>query len=526
MAIANAADKTKTVAAPNAKYESLKPLWNRSRAVCGGERFVKDFDNVLDTMSFTNLLIPFSPSMTPAQYKFYKAEAELPGITAQFAKMLVGGLLRKQPVLTLPDDVPEEAQNWIMNNFGQDDSPMTAFLDAVLWEEIQTGRSWVHIDYPNIENYEKLDREDMIDVKPYPVLWDAESVINWRVGLDGTGRAVLNRVIKRGYVEVYSEENEFHPAYLERVWVHELDESGYYQIRVYDKKAEATSVPVISGREFKNPSSDPSMFELVDTISDIMYNGERLSWLPIWPVNGSHSAAEPPLISLIDKEIALYNKISRRNHLLYGAATYTPIIMSDTIGDEGFQDIVEGGLGSWIHLGSDDKASVLDTPTDALTDMDRAISNSIEEMAKLGVRMLSPETAQSGVALEIRNAAQTAQMGTLNSKISNVFAQIIVFMLNWRYDTEYTVADVEFSLSSDFNPVPIGADWLRLATEWYETGIIPRSVWLSLLKHNDLLAPDYEDEEGQLEINGDKLIQPSDYDQDYVDKLKNEQPNG
>jgi len=158
--------------------------------------------------------------------------------------------------------------------------------------------------------------------------------------------------------------------------------------------------------------------------------------------------------------------------------------------------------------------------------MDRAISNSIEEMAKLGVRMLSPETAQSGVALEIRNAAQTAQMGTLNSKISNVFAQIIVFMLNWRYDTEYTVADVEFSLSSDFNPVPIGADWLRLATEWYETGIIPRSVWLSLLKHNDLLAPDYEDEEGQLEINGDKLIQPSDYDQDYVDKLKNEQPNG
>jgi hypothetical protein len=151
---------------------------------------------------------------------------------------------------------------------------------------------------------------------------------------------------------------------------------------------------------------------------------------------------------------------------------------------------------------------VLETPTAALQDMDRAIAASIEEIAKLGIRMLSPETEQSGVALEIRNAAQTAQLGTLNNKVSNIMGQVMVFMLNWRYDLELKVSDIEFSLSADFDPVPIGADWLRLATEWYQQGLIPRSIWLVLLKQNDMIPPDYDDEAALQEIAADTTIVP------------------
>jgi hypothetical protein len=208
---------------------------------------------------------------------------------------------------------------------------------------------------------------------------------------------------------------------------------------------------------------------------------------------------------LLDREVALYNKVSRRNHLLYGAATYTPVVSTD-MNDESFQEIVDSGLGSWIKLRAGETASVLETPTAALQDMDRAILATIEEMARMGIRMLSPETIQSGVALEIRNAAQTAQLGTLNIKISNQMADIIAFMLNWRYDKQYSSIDVEFELSADFNPTPLGADWLRLATEWYEKGLIPRSLWLALLKQNDMISPDYDDSTGKLEINGDELI--------------------
>jgi hypothetical protein len=76
-------------------------------------------------------------------------------------------------------------------------------------------------------------------------------------------------------------------------------------------------------------------------------------------------------------------------------------------------------------------------------------------------------------------------------------------MVNWRYGAQLKAADVDFSLSADFNPTPLGADWLRLATEWYQQGLIPRSIWLLLLRHNDMLPPDYDDEEGRAEISTD-----------------------
>lgn len=516
--IINAAQSAiKTVADPNASYESLKFLWNKTRAICSGERFVKDFDNYIDNVSFSNLLIPFSPSMTQSQYVFYKAEAELPGITSQFARMLVGGLLRKQPILRLPKGVPEEARDWILNKFCKDDAPLTSFLDAALWEEVQTSRAWVFVDYPSISDPDSLSKEDYAQLKPYPILHQAEAIVNWRTRTTEFGKCVLDRIIVRGYEAEYTT-NEWHPNYRDTARVHELNEEGYYQIRIYQRPSVSTVVPVIDGKQYRDYSRNRAPFELIDTITDITSNGERLREIPAWPLNGSIEPSEPMLMPVIDKEVSLYNKISRRNHLLYGASTYTPIIISD-MPDEDFDDIVNGGLGTWIRLRQGDDAKVLETPTAALADMDRAIASCIEEMAKLGIRMLSPEQAQSGVALEIRNAAQTAQLGTLSTKISNVMKHIICFMLNWRYSLKLDICDVEFTLTSDFNPIPLGSDWLRLATEWYQNGLLPRSVWVQLLKQNDMIEPDYDDEEALAEIASDQTIMPQQQNDNYAQSI-------
>lgn len=505
MAVINAAQATvKTVADPNASYESFKPIWNKCRAVCSGERFVKDFDNILDVINFENFLIPFSPTMSQRQYNFYRAEAELPGITAQFGRMLVGGLLRKKPILKLPEGLPEGTSDWILNEFAKDDSSLLSFLDSVLWEEVQTSRAWVFVDYPDIKNLDSLTMEEKLSYKPYPVLYKAESIINWRVRVNDFGKNILDRIIIRGFKEYY-DTNEFHPKFRDTVWVHELDSEGFYQIRIFQRQDDATQIPVVLGQQILRPSENKQIFTLVETNTNILINGERLRMIPAWPLNGSIESVEPMLLPIIDKELSLYNKISRRNHLLYGASTYTPVIISD-MSDEQFQDIVDSGLGTWIRLRQGDDAKVLETPTAALQDMDRAIAASIEEMAKLGIRMLSPESAQSGIALEIRNAAQTAQLGSLNSRVSATMCQIISFMINWRLGTELRASDVSFELSSDFNPVPLGADWLRLVTEWYQQGLLPRSVWLMLLKQNDLVPPEYDDSEGQAEINQDGLV--------------------
>jgi hypothetical protein len=462
---------------PHPSYREYKAVWEVNRAIIAGERKTKEYDY----FSKKKLLLPFSPTMTIEQYLFFLSEAELPGICSEFLKTVVGGLLRKTPVLGLPENAPNGAYSWLTHEFGQDDSSLVSFLAHAIYEELQTGHAWLFVDYP---------QEDAETAKPYPIIRPAESIINWRASNQALELVTVHAV------EASYEKDEFHPEMIDVYFVHDLDEAGFYRVRKFVENKEV------------------ALFE-------ILVKGERLSYIPAFPLNGEIEIQEPFISNLVNKEIALYNKVSRRNHLLYGAATYTPIIYSD-MSDEDFEQIVGGGLGTWIRLRQGDKADILKTPTDALSDMEKAIASNIEEIAKLGVRMLAPEREQSGVALQIRSASQLAQLGSLNSKISSTMSAVISFMLNWRYGTNYTPADIEFSLSQDFSPLPLGESWLRLATEWYKEGLIPRSSWLELLKKNDMLGSSYNDEEGRQEISENaELLSPKvneDYARQFIDE--------
>jgi hypothetical protein len=500
---------TKSLGDPCPAYTSLVPLWEKSRAVLNGQSHARAYDNIIDTVNFTNLLLPFSPTMSPQQYSFYRAEGELPGLVAMYAKVILGGLLRKEAQLELEDGVfPDGAEEWIRNNFTDDGNSLHSFLDAAVWEELQTSRAWVLVDHPKIDNPELLTEEQREAIGPYTMVVKAENVINWRKASDPiTKKTVLSSLLIRSYEADYSK-NEFHPDYVDTVTHYKLDEQGLLVITKYQKQDTTDTLRIINGviAPIYQADNATQVWNPVDQSTPMMH-GERLSFIPAWPLNGQIDPIEPSMQPIIDREIALYNKVSRRNHLLLGAATYTPVVMSNMT-DEDFDTIVNSGLGSWIKLHAGDEIKALETPTDSLKDMEVAINNSVEEMARMGIRMLSPEgsSGESGISLEIRNAGQTAQLGLLNTKISSTMRQVIGCMLKWKYDIEFKQSDIHFTLSADFNPTPIGADWMRLITEWYQQGIIPRSTFVAIAKFNDILPSDYDDEDGVAEIESDPLV--------------------
>lgn len=492
---------------PNAAYHSLAPLWSKVRAVVGGEHAVKDYDSSLDVTNFSNLLIPFSPSMTDRQYRFYRAEAEFPGLVAQYHKMLVGGLLRKDPSVTVPDNLAEKVGAWLKEDFTSDGRGIVAFLDEVLDEELTTSFAWILVDFPKVDPnlWDELDSKAKLAFKPYPVLWRAENVINWTVRANPkTGAVELSRWITRFFREEYVNEGDFHPEIFEYVTDHYLDKNGYYTLDHYKRKTPA-NINFQNGRAVTTLSmfgANSDDWELVESGIQPLKAGEPLGFIPAYPLNGSYQPSRPILLPLVTREIALYNKMSRRNHLLYSAATFTPVIMTSMSSDE-FQSIVERGLGSFIHLNVGDQVDALRTPTEALADLNTSIDATVNELARMGIRMLSPEVTsqnQSGVAMEIRNAAQTSQLATLNLKISETLQQVIRLMIEWRYQFELEPGDIQVELSSDFNPSPIGENWIRLATEWVESGLIPRSLWIDIAKRHDIIPSDYDDNEGQEEI--------------------------
>lgn len=499
--------RTKSLGDPCPSYESLRHLWERSRAILNGESHAKAYDDVVDTVNYNNLLIPFSPTMSQAQYNFYKSEAELPGLVEQYAKILLGGILRKPPSIEFSNKVPADAKDWITNQFSANGGNLLSFLDEAIWEELQTSRAWVIVDYPEVDANADLTPEQKKNLNPYAIIVKAENVINWRQSsVAGQSHQTLTRLIIRFYMEEFKD-NAFHPDYVDTVMDYHLDDSGLLVIDTYQRIEGNDTINVVNGalkEKYQVDNANQSWTKIRTSLP--LMNGERMNFVPAYPLNGQITPVEPMLQPLVNREIALYNKVSRRNHLLYGAATYTPVVMSDMT-DEDFDDIVSAGLGSWIKLRAGDEVKALETPTQSLKDMESAINNTIAEMSKMGIRMLAPEgSGDSGVALEIRNAAQTAQLGMLNTKISSTMEQIILTMLRWKYNIDIDYNDVDFELSADFNPVPIGADWMRLITEWYQTGIIPRSTFVKIAKANDVLPMDYDDEEGLTEIQSDPLI--------------------
>ena len=250
-------------------------------------------------------------------------------------------------------------------------------------------------------------------------------------------------------------------------------------------------------------------WNLVNTFDNIMANDTPLNHIPALPLNGNIEGEEPVLMPLIDREVSLYNKVSRRNHLLLGAATYTPVVISDMT-DDSFEDLVSAGLGSWIKVNSGDDVKALETPSKALRDMETVIQNTVNEMARLGIRMMAAESGggrDSGVALEIRNAGTICYISLLFliRSLSKCVNQLLGCLIGNTELIQNSMISTS-TLTPDLNPAPLGADWLRLVTEWYQTGIIPRSTFLDIAKANDIIDSDYDDMKGQEEINQDDLI--------------------
>ena len=492
---------------PTDEYLSQVSEWKRNRAVIQGPSYTKDFDT---SPSHDNLLLPFNPTMTQEQYDFYKAEAEVPGVSSEFCKMIIGGLLRKQPLLELPEDAPEGAKTWILDDIGSDKSNLITLMSTALWEELQTSRAWFQIDYPVVD-LDSLTPQQRREVKPYPILHNAENIINWSTSTDIKGIVKLDMLITRYFTTENDPDQPFHPKYIDTVQVHKLDEQGLYVIDTYSINTSDTPSFIDGGIDYKfNQMSNN--WELTDTNNNLYINGARMDFIPFFPLNGSIDTLDPIMTQVVNREVALYNKISRRNHLLYLSATYTPVVKSDSLTESEKDQLAKQGLGTWMFVNKDDTVETLSTPTDALKDMEEAIKNGYDELTRIGIKMLSLEpnnSDTSGVALGIRNAAQNAAISTLNAKVSEAMKKVIKTLINWRYDVQMTEADIRFNLSGEFTASPRGPEWMRLVTEWYQNGLIPRSTWLEIIKNNDALPSDYDDSKGEDEISNDaRIISP------------------
>lgn len=494
---------------PNTLYASTAITWRKNRAMAAGHEAVKQYDEWLDYTFKDNILIPVSTSMTQQQYDWLKLEGEFPGLTALYKDTLIAAMLKKDPEIEFPEDMPEERQQeiweWFRNNFAEDGGPFVSEMFETLNEEMTTGRAWWYLNYP--ENTE---------LKPYPVLIRAEHIINWETGRHPiTGEQCLMTLV----VRYYKPESRFKPTdenpqpnIVDYVDVHRITDRGDYELIRYEGQQWIEGSRIVNGQVFANYDINGRQNVLRTNVwkeyarTRPLKKGEVQTKLPFQPINGEVKPKGTVLQSMFDQEASLYNKLTRRNHLLYGTTTYTPVIKSDMT-DEDVEKLTQSGLGSWLRVRADEDIDILAAPYEALESQDRAIDQTISTMTKLGLTLLDPNinSEVSGTALAIRNAPQHFRIGMLNEIVSSVVKIVLVDFINYMYDTNYEVTDFSFTMSPDFDPTPQGEKFLRLIGEYYQSGLIDRETFVHQLRVNNIVTNDYNDEEALKRISEDEL---------------------
>ena len=488
----------------HARYDELLPIWDKMDAVLSGEAAAKDYDKRLRRDN-SNLLVPFAVSMEDDQWKLYLHEAELPGIAEQFARTVRGGMLRKPVVIEPPDDAPGTLESWLRTRPGAGGEDLLAFLTAALWEELKTSRAWIRVNHPGMSGTEEPDGGPPA---PYMELVKAREVIDWHTGMHPTTgqNALLSATVAK--VVRLANDKDGNPQHVERVWVHDLDDEGYYRVRIYEKRRSRTIDAMDPNRNRRNSFVyqilDFGSFNQVDEQTNITdADGARLREIPLFPLNGLYDPLQPVFETFCNREIHLYNKQSRKNHLLYGTATHTLVVRTND--KDVAAELANLALGAYIRVDEEGAVDWLQLDPTALDAWDAEIQSVIGQLAKMGVRMLAKEMDESGVAIELRNAGQTSQLAALSRAISQMLQRIFTFMAAWRYGSE--VGPVKASLSPDLTSSGLGADEMRLVTEWYMGAAVKRETWISMAKANDFLPADYDDSDAAEKIRGDTVLQ-------------------
>ena len=496
---------TSPVATFHPHYLSNLHHWMRNRAVVSGTSSVLEWDRFVNNNAYTNMLVPFSAKMTQENYDIYKSEAEFPELTGEYIRIVLGGLLRKEPSISYEDS----------SDIFPNTPELLPMVQSAVEEELTTNRCWVAV-YWNSQLQKALPR-----------VYRGENVINWQQDLDNNLLRVVIRYLYPHYENYQTDHlwmiEDHYLAYnqeYEQVCYHldtyredrdlqttpEIVNPNLYNINIQEElnRLRATTTPGAFTKYFESEKVSYSLFSSVVPLK----HGEPLTEIPVIPLNGHITPITPMISGMVHKELALYNKTSRRNHLLYSSGILTPMVFASS--SQEVEDQLDRGLGTIWILPVDSKVDILQTPTGALSDFESAIGQNVESISRLGIRLLSNDNtyAQSGVALTLRNSPQIAQLSLFNTRVSRQFEKILNLLEDYNRNPMAEPRKMSFSLTQDFDPTPLGSEWLRLITEMYESKMLPRSAWIDALKRNDILADSYNDQEGVQEIQQDPLVYP------------------
>lgn len=449
----------------HSEYGANKDKWGRCRDCLNGQDAVH---------AAGTKYLPKLKEQPDEDYNAYVARALFFNATQRTCEGLVGMVFRKPP----QHEVPAAAKSLLedVTLTGQD---IVQFSQACLTETIGLGRVGILVDYPVIERQPATVKEaEVSGARPFMVMYEAESIINWQQERIG-GTLVTTLVVLKEFGE--EKEDAFTVKKVDQLRALRLL-NGSYTVELYRKEG--------NGSEWKLWKSSVPLMQ-----------NKPLPFIPFVIVGArtvSATVEKPPLLDMVNVNLSHYRTTADYEHGAHFCGLPTAVV-SGYRPEDNSKPLYIGAAAAWIFPQPEARASYLEFTGQGLGALKDLKAEKEAAMAALGARMLAPEKrdAEAAETAAIHRSGEVSVLATIAQTLARGIEQALKWLCEWNGQP---VEDAEFKLNTDYFPMPIDSATMTALVSAWQQGAISKETLFYNLKRGEIVPEDttLEDEEAAI----------------------------
>lgn len=456
-------------------YDRLSPLWQRCRdAVAGQDAIHKAGEKYL----------PKLKAEDKDDYAARLQRSDFFNATWRTISGLTGMAFRKPPVANLPPAIEKWTTDIDLGGVNLD-----ALAEQVVEEVLEVGRVGLLVDHPPIEK-DKAGKVVQISQavaeakgqRPSIQLYPTETIRNWKFGRVANKR-VLTMVVLCEKASI--PKDEFEDKAEDRYRVLDLDKAGAYRQRVFK---------VEDGKDI-----------LVEGPLYPVMGGNPLDYIPFLIVGRSGKGDmpdEPPLIDLVDANIAWYQINSTHRHTLYFCPPtfyITGVVLEEN------QTITVGGTSALVLPDPNSKVGYAEPSGTLVPELRATLADKKQEMAVLGARMIADETRQVETlgATQIKRTGENSILARIVIATSEAIEAALGIMAQWAGVGNPAVS---YQVNRDFAPAMLGPQELTALVAAWQNGALSEAELYEVLQRGDVIDAAKPFEEHQEEAEAQVVV--------------------
>ena len=443
--------------------ETVLEQIRRSRDTHAGTDAIKQtapiYSNVINTTDEEYL--PKLNGQDKKQYNSYKKRAVFFGAMSRTVTALVGAIDRKPPEVKGANTLKDFMKDVTGTGISLDE-----FLKDVEEEVMISGRVVVCVD-----------RKNSSDNRPYLVWYKSEDCINWfSEQYTDFDQRLTGMIFRESYYDV-DKDNKYKQVQKDQ-YREFIMQDGNVTVNIWRNKNEE----LVS--EFGN--AEKPEYEVTETYT-LTNRGKSLGFIPCVPVVSDGSPFEvpqPPLLDLVDVNLAHYRNSADYEHGMHWTALPTPVLT----GLNGKDSKISIGSGSAIILPDPQSSAMfLEFSGQGLSTIKTAMDHKEMMMSALGARMLASRMDQSTSAevTRINYSGETASLSNVARSMSRGMTRLLKMVSQWENNKGFD--SIEVHLNEDYVDTKlVGADLTALMAA-YQGGAISLDSLIWNMSSGELL---------------------------------------